>query len=214
MNHSQQQDPQSQDPQYRDSQSDPREQDPRQKPSGESSHGTTGPTISRCTPETVPGPGEIESVYAAAAALPPLNEPPSEAALFAGLYAANAHRPDAIVLVAREGAELLGFVYGYPWAWSEGDPWGQQLRERLGEAHRELDGAFAVPLLAVYPNAWGRGLGAALISRIVEEAPGRVWLQTTDADTPARRLYLRQGWRQIGYGPDAPDGRPGAVFVR
>jgi GNAT superfamily N-acetyltransferase len=169
--------------------------------------------ITRCTPETAPGPGEIESVYAAASALPPLNESPSHAALFAGLYAANADRPDTIVLAAREGTELLGFVYGYPWVWSEDDPWGQQLRERLGGAHRELDGAYAVPLLAVHPSAWGRGLGTALISRFVEEVSGRVWLQTTDADTPARRLYLRQGWRQIGYGPDAPDGRPGAVLV-
>lgn len=170
-------------------------------------------TIIRCTPETAPTPGEVESVYAAASAPPPLNESPAEAALFATLYAENVNRPDTIVLAAREGTELLGFVYGYPWAWSEDDPWGQQLRERLGEAHRELDGAYAVPLLAVRPRAWGRGLGAALVGGIVEEAPGRVWLQTTDADTPARRLYLRQGWRQIGFGPDAPDGRPGAVLL-
>lgn len=172
------------------------------------------PAITRCTSESAPRPSEIESVYAAASALPPLNESPAGAALFAKLYAANAGQPDTIVLAARDGAELLGFVYGYPWTWAEDDPWGQQLRERLGAAHRELDDAYAVPLLAVHPRAWGRGLGAALISRFVGEVPGRVWLQTTDADTPARRLYLRQGWRQIGYGPDAPDGRPGAVFVR
>lgn len=170
--------------------------------------------IARCAPETAPAPTEVESLYAAASAPPPLNEPPAAASLFAQLYAANVNRSDTIVLAAREGTELLGFVYGYPWAWSDDDPWGRQLRERMGEAHRELDGAYAVPLLAVHPRAWRRGLGAALISGIVEEAPGRVWLQTTDADTPARRLYLRQGWRRVGFGPDAPDGRPGAVFVK
>ncbi|GAA1459364.1 GNAT family N-acetyltransferase [Nocardiopsis exhalans] len=170
--------------------------------------------ISRRTPETAPTPAEVESLYAAASAPPPLNEPSSTAALFARLYAVNVNRPDTIVLAAHEGTELIGFVYGYPWAWSEDDPWGQQLRQRLGEDQRELADSYAVPLLAVHPRAWGRGLGTALLSRIVEEAPGRLWLQTTDADTPALRLYLRQGWRRVGVGPDAPDGRPGAVFVR
>ncbi|WP_442864662.1 hypothetical protein [Arthrobacter sp. HY1533] len=39
------------------------------------------------------------------------------------------------------------------------------------------------------------------------------WLQTTDVDTPAQRLYKRYGYRDLGYGPDAPDGRPGLVLI-
>jgi hypothetical protein len=38
------------------------------------------------------------------------------------------------------------------------------------------------------------------------------WLQTTDADSPARRLYRRMGYRPIGHGPEAPDGAPGLVL--
>lgn len=189
------------------------QQSPQPNPRSGAARATAHPALTRCTPGAVPGPDEIESVYAAASALPPLNESPSYAALFARLYAAHADRPDTIVLAAREGGRLLGFVYAYPWVWSEDDPWGRQLGERLDGARRELDGTYVVPLLAVHPSAWGRGLGGALMSRIVEEVPGRLWLQTTDADTPARRLYLRRGWRPVGHGPDAPNGRPGTVLV-
>lgn len=171
-------------------------------------------SIIRCTPHSAPAPDEVERLYAAASAPPPLSEPPSAAALFARLYGTYRGKAATITLAARLGGELKGFVYAHPWTWAEDDLWGQQLCERLGEAHRELDGTHAVFLLAVHPDSGGRGLGAALMERVVAEIPGRAWLQTTDADTPARRLYLRQGWRQIGFGPDAPDGRPGAVFVR
>lgn len=30
-------------------------------------------------------------------------------------------------------------------------------------------------------------------------------------DTPARTLYRSAGWTEVGYGPDAPDSRPGVV---
>lgn len=41
-----------------------------------------------------------------------------------------------------------------------------------------------------------------------------VWLQTTDIDSPARRLYEATAFTPIGHGPAAPNGEPGLVLFR
>jgi GNAT superfamily N-acetyltransferase len=163
----------------------------------------------------MPPPDEVERLYADASAAPPLAEPPSVAGMFARLYAEARGFPGAIAVSARSDGALVGFGYGHPWTWAEAtDPWSLQLRERLGTAAGELDDAFAVELLAVAPAASGAGLGRRLLSALLD-ATGRsvAWLQTTDKETPALRLYRGTGWQPIGHGPDAPDGRPGLVLV-
>lgn len=166
--------------------------------------------------EDLPATRQIEQLYAAASQPPPLSEPPEVAQSFGRLYDYARVRDDVVGLGAFNDGQLVGFAYGHPWAWeSEVDPWSQQLRLRLGlDAAGRIDGSFAVLLLAVHPSAGRRGLGGALLKSLMQNSGFAThWLQTTDSDTPARHLYRRHGFKALGHGPNAPDGRPGLVLV-
>ena len=110
----------------------------------------------------------------------------------------------------------MGFAYGHQWRWAEQrDPWADQLRARLGDAAADaLEGSTALGLLARDPDDRYRGLGREVLDRWLRAvAPGSCWLQTTDVDSPARRVYEAVGFAPVGHGPDAPDGRPGLVLL-
>ena len=67
--------------------------------------------------------------------------------------------------------------------------------------------------MLVHRSARGRGIGAALMARVEEEARQRGrWLLVLDTvpGENGHRLYLRAGWQQTGVVPDYalfPDGR-------
>jgi GNAT superfamily N-acetyltransferase len=167
-------------------------------------------------PEQMPPPAAVARVYAAAAAAGPLSSDPSMARAFAALYSWARTLPGAASVTAREGSELVGFGYGYSWDWdSMIDPWSRELHERLGAAADEIDESFSVVLLAVVPDAQRRGLGRKLLNALVDQADEDVaWLQAPVGDSPARRLYERSGWTELGPGPDSTDGVPSVVLVR
>lgn len=50
--------------------------------------------------------------------------------------------------------------------------------------------------LAVHPDAWGRGLGAAAVGRAREAGATRLWCLVDNHR--AQRLYERLGWRPTG----------------
>ena len=56
--------------------------------------------------------------------------------------------------------------------------------------------------LAVAPSRWSRGTGTALLTALVDEAARRgcteVLLEVREDNARARRLYLRQGFAEIG----------------
>jgi RimJ/RimL family protein N-acetyltransferase len=151
-------------------------------------------------PAGMPAPEEVERLWRAASEPPPLSEPPSTAALYAQLYEYSRALPGLVTVSSRRDGELIGLAYGHPWSWASAtDPWSQQLRERLGDAADRIAGA---------------GLGRRLLHTLLDHGGAeRAWLQTTDVDTPAHRLYLAEGWEPAGHGPDAPDGRPGLVLT-
>lgn len=169
-------------------------------------------------PVGVADTAEVEHLYSVASHGPPLSETEETASMFARLYGWLRSRPDLITVEARsrEGT-LVGFSYGHRWFWAEQtDPWSNELRERLGEdAAGKLDGTFVVYLLAVDPQRQRTGLGRRLLRSLLEAsgAPG-AWLQTRDEETPAKSLCVSEGWRPIGHGPNAPNGRPGLVMAR
>jgi len=134
--------------------------------------------------------------------------------MFAALYDLSLDRPDVVVATAVELGELVGVCYGHPWRWDEQeDDWSEELRRLLGESAGGLDGAFAVQLVAVHPSFARQGLGFELLKRLMIASGAAVhWLQTSDTDSSARRLYRRMGYRPIGHGPEAPDGEPGLVL--
>lgn len=160
-------------------------------------------------------PSDVEDLYALASAGPPLAEPAEVASMFATLYDLALDRTDVLAVTAREVGELVGFGYGHLWHWDEQtDEWSADLHERLGDSAAMIEGAFAVQLLAVHPAFTRHGLGFELLKRIMVGSAAHVhWLQTTDADSPARRLYRRMGYRPLGHGPEAPNGEPGLVLI-
>ncbi|MBP2411411.1 GNAT superfamily N-acetyltransferase [Arthrobacter stackebrandtii] len=180
------------------------------------SNKSAGPPVRLCTAGDMPTADQVEALYAAASGPPPLSEPAGVAAIFAGLYGSNRDRPDVVAAAAHLDGELVGFAYGHPWHWGrEDDPWSQLLRDRLGDdAAALIENSFSVVLLAVHPDAGRRGVGAGLLEALMVGSGSRThWLQTTDIDSPARRLYLRHGYEELGHGPDAPNWKPGLVLI-
>ncbi|MFZ0530080.1 MAG: GNAT family N-acetyltransferase [Propionicimonas sp.] len=161
-----------------------------------------------------PGPEEVAQLYALASSGPPLFESADVAAMLATLYDLSLDREDLLVVEARKAGELIGFGYGHPWRWAEQtDEWSAALKAGLGGAAAELDDAFAVQLVAVHPAHVRQGLGFELLKRIMIGSAARVhWVQATDVDSPATRLFRRMGYRRLGPGPQAPNGAPGIVL--
>jgi 1-acyl-sn-glycerol-3-phosphate acyltransferase len=164
----------------------------------------------------LPSRAEVHELYLRAFGPPPLCEGPREAALFADLYEAITAGGEAVTAVHRSGTgELAGLCYAAPWRWADHrDGWAEDLRRRLPPPAAEfIESALAVYLLAVDPAHQGRGVGSALMEAVLDAAQAdRAWLATTDVASPAMRLYRASGWRRLGPGPDAPDGRPAAVL--
>ena len=79
----------------------------------------------------------------------------------------------------RDGAEVAGYVV----AWFVADE---------GE----------IANLAVSPNAWGEGIGRALLDSALEEGRRRdvsaVYLEVRDSNDRARRLYRSRGFEEVG----------------
>lgn len=138
------------------------------------------------------------------------------AELFATLYDLALDRSDIVAVTAKEVGELVGFGYGHRWRWSEQtDEWSEDLGQKLGDdAAVQLEGAFAVQLLAVHPRFTHKGLGFELLKQLMVASAADIhWLQTEDVDSPARRLFGRMGYRPLAHGPQGPDGAPGLVLV-
>lgn len=165
--------------------------------------------------EAAPSGAEVRELYLQAFGAPPLNEGEAEANLFSQLYERALDRSDTVVTLSRIRDRVVGICYGHPWHWHEQTgAWAQQMRERLpDESVAFVDGGFAVYLLAVNPHEQRVGLGSALLTTALSKSEcERAWLITTDVDSPALRLYRSRGWRVLGHGADAPDGRPGVVL--
>lgn len=164
----------------------------------------------------MPLPEEVRGLYAAAAAEPPLSETPQTAQVFADLFATALERNDVIAVSARLQDRLVAFAYGHPWRWEEQqDEWGVDLKTRLGEQASVIDETVALFLLARDPSVQRRGLGRRVLLKWFDAVDTEsVWLQTTDVDTPAQRLYRSVGFEAIGQGPEAPNNMPSLVMLK
>ena len=72
--------------------------------------------------------------------------------------------------------------------------------------------------LCVAPRAQGKGLGATLLAHLLERARARdcdeVFLEVRDSNLPARRLYRRAGFEEIGRRREYYPGPKGAEDAR
>jgi ribosomal protein S18 acetylase RimI-like enzyme len=96
------------------------------------------------------------------------------------------------------GQPLVGFAYGAEC--ERGQWWFDQIRMAIVAAGHGalLDGAYAVTELHVLPAYQGRGLGLALLRRLLDglEHP-HVVLSTYDAESRARALYRGLGFSDL-----------------
>ena len=148
---------------------------------------------------------EIVTIYRSVFTPPPFNDSEREVGWFGEEFADDVSRPEFRCIAAQVGGVLVGFAYGFrtfvadPW-----NGWYEEVLRSVGPiaSERWIRGQFAVGWFAVRPDHQGRGIGACLHDTLiasVEET--RWWLVTHDLDTPARRLYQRRGWCELGRGP-------------
>jgi ribosomal-protein-alanine N-acetyltransferase len=92
---------------------------------------------------------------------------------------ALAHSAVYFAVARRDEAQIAGYVV----AWFAADE---------GE----------IANLAVSPDAWGRGIGRALLDAALEEGRRRdvsaVYLEVRDSNDRARRLYRSRGFEEVG----------------
>ncbi|OLF08650.1 GNAT family N-acetyltransferase [Actinophytocola xinjiangensis] len=97
---------------------------------------------------------------------------------------------------------MIGIAYGYRGA--AGQWWHEQVRrgvvERTGveAANHWLDDYFELTEVHVRPTAQGRGVGEALLRRLLARVPaGKVLLSTPEGPSRAWRLYHRLGFADV-----------------
>jgi GNAT superfamily N-acetyltransferase len=130
------------------------------------------------------------------------------------IVSAHLDRPGlrAVAATAEDG-RLVGVAYGYlgePGQW-----WHDQVRGALPPdvAKSWLPGSFEVCELHVRPAEQGRGLGRALLDRLLAGPPAHSAVLTTpDRETRARAFYRAAGWVDLLRGLMFP-GDPRAFAV-
>lgn len=122
---------------------------------------------------------------------------------FVSRTTAQAGRPGFAATWARAGDELVGFAFGFQMpagGWWGGNP-TMPPPEILDQPK------FAVIELNVREDQRGQGIGRRLLDALLAGRPEPYAILTTGPDEPARQMYARWGWRQVGtaqHTPDAP----------
>jgi ribosomal protein S18 acetylase RimI-like enzyme len=114
-------------------------------------------------------------------------------------------------LIADDGDGAVGCLIGYMVPDDPGPP-GEMpaMFVPLDALEREAPGTWYVNVLAVLPEARGRGLGSLLIGaardRAVEQGARGNSLIVSDANAGARRLYARHGYAEVAERPMVKSG--------
>jgi GNAT superfamily N-acetyltransferase len=107
--------------------------------------------------------------------------------------------PVSVVVVARVDGSLAGAYYLKP--------------NSVGRAAHIANAGYMVA-----PELRGAGIGAALVQDSVERAPTHgfdaIQFNLVFASNPARRMYERMGWREIGRVPRAVEGEDAIIYWR
>jgi ribosomal protein S18 acetylase RimI-like enzyme len=143
---------------------------------------------------------ELLNVYRMAFALPPYFEREEDVARFSESMSRHAQRDGFRCCIARErpGEQIVGFTYGY--ISKRGQWWHDQVATALSQKDiaRWLDDAFEFVVIAVMPQAQGRGIGGKLHDAILAGLPQRTAiLSANQAETNAMQLYRKRGWHLL-----------------
>jgi GNAT superfamily N-acetyltransferase len=152
---------------------------------------------------------EVHELYRRCFAEPPWSESPAKFDEYPARLAKQLTKPGVSGVIAQHGAALAGVVYGWPAPdpLPADDPFYVTLPAAI---HHLLRGpALEVVELMVHPDHRGRGIGAALLDRLVS-GHRTAWL-CTHPHAPATRLYERAGW--IARGTFAFKDQPRVVYT-
>lgn len=143
---------------------------------------------------------QIDAVYRAAFAGEQGGPNPD---FLTGQLAPHRAREGFSVVGAMDRRGLVGFVYAY--TGRRGQWWSDHVAAHTSVeiADAWVGGHLEVVELAVLPETRGRGIGAALVTAILEDRPEScALLGTWQHDSPARRLYERLGWSELQHDLD------------
>jgi GNAT superfamily N-acetyltransferase len=146
---------------------------------------------------------KMAEVYAEVYAEPPYNSGPLwQSDAFLDRTRRQAARPGfAIVLARSHAAEIVGYAFGLPF--ESGRWWSGN----ASEPPREILAAskFAVIELIVRKPWRGRGIARHLHDRLLGGRPEPYAVLTALPAAPARQVYRRWGWEQVGTAQHTPD---------
>ncbi|MET8084353.1 GNAT family N-acetyltransferase [Micromonospora sp. NPDC005237] len=150
----------------------------------------------------------LARLYAVVYAEPPYAEGPEQVAAFADGLPDESRRPGFTLVVAEEVGVLVGAAYG--WTMPAGRWWMRADTKPFADL-RTAD-KFAVMEWVVHPDRRGAGIGSELIRRLLDGRPERWATLASNPAAPARAIYQRAGWQQVG-GSAMPDGTPMHLLV-
>jgi ribosomal protein S18 acetylase RimI-like enzyme len=105
----------------------------------------------------------------------------------------------AMTVAHNDDGKLVGFCYGY--IGEHGQYWTDYVATRIHPSLERswLGGHFEIAELAVEEEERGKGLGRALLTRLLDSrGEDRVSLMTLERDSPALPLYESLGFTQFG----------------
>jgi GNAT superfamily N-acetyltransferase len=121
----------------------------------------------------------------------------------------HAAREDFVFLVARAGADIAGFGYGY--SGSYGQWWTDSVARALTDAQRAMwldPPHYEVVELHVVPSRQRAGIGSNLLAQLLTRQPhDRALLSTQRGSRKARDFYAKNGWQELAevdFGPGYP----------
>ncbi|MBQ1051831.1 GNAT family N-acetyltransferase [Micromonospora sp. C51] len=103
--------------------------------------------------------------------------------------------PGFVLVTACAEDVLVGFALGLPFG--EGH-WWRGTSTPQPPADLVAAEKFAVIELVVHPDRRGRGLGHALLDVLLNQRPEQYAILLAEPTAPARKLYDRWGWQQVG----------------
>lgn len=136
----------------------------------------------------------LADLYKIVYAEPPYEEGPEQVTRFREGLPGEAERLGFTLVTAAEYGSLVGAAYG--WTMPSGTWWQRADGEPPGEL-RDVE-KFAVMEWIVHPHRQGHGIGGELLCRLLADRREQYATLASDHRSPARKIYARKGWRQVG----------------